>query len=105
MEFLLACKKIFDTVDHNILLEKIQHYSIRGIAHKLFKSYLEKRKQFVSASGAKSELASVSYSVPQSFVLGPLLFLICINDLYYAMKHHAHFILLMTLVCWTYKAL
>ena len=97
VEFLLTCKKAFDTVDHNILLDKIQHYGIRGIAHKLFKSYLENRKQFVSISGAKSELASVSYSVPQYFVLGPLLFLICINDLDYPIKHHAHFILLMTL--------
>ena len=68
--------KAFNTVDHNILFEKIQHYGIRGIAHQCCKSYLENRKQFVSISGAESELASVNYGVPQGSVLGPLLFLI-----------------------------
>ena len=54
-------QKTFDTADYNILLEKIKHYVIRGISHQLFKSYLENRKQFVSVSGAESELASVNY--------------------------------------------
>ena len=61
-------QKAFDTVDHNILLEKIQHYGIRGIAHQWFKSYLENRKQFVSISSAESELTSVNYGVPQGSV-------------------------------------
>ena len=52
----IELQKAFDKVDHNILLEKIQHYGIRGIAHQWFKSYLENRKQFVSISGAESEL-------------------------------------------------
>ena len=79
-------QKAFDTVDHNILLEKIQHYGIKGIAHKWFKSYLENRKQFLSVSGAESELASVNYSVPQGSAFGPLLLLIYINDLHYVIK-------------------
>ena len=54
-------QKTFDTADYNILLGKIKHYVIRGISHQLFKSYLENRKQFVSVSGAESELASVNY--------------------------------------------
>ena len=57
-------QKAFDTVDHNILIEKIPHYGIQGIAHQWFKSYLENRKQFVSISDVESELASVDYGEP-----------------------------------------
>ena len=53
-------QKAFDTVDHNILLEKIQHYGITGIAHQWFKSYQEKRKQFVFVSGAEPDLSTVN---------------------------------------------
>ena len=67
-------QKAFDRDDHNILLEKIQHYGIRGIAHQWFKYYLENRQQFISVSGVESELASVNYGVPQGSVLGPLPF-------------------------------
>ena len=79
-------QKTFDTFDHNILLEKIQHYGIRGIAHQWFKSYLENRKQFVSVKGANSELGSVNYGMPRGSVLELLLFLIYINGLHYAIK-------------------
>ena len=56
------------------------------MAHQWFKSYLKNKKQFVSINGAKFELGSVNYVVPQSSVLGALLFLIYINDLHYSIK-------------------
>ena len=85
-EVFIDLKKAFNTVDHNVLLEKIQHYGIREIAHQWFKCYLENRKQFVSINSVKSELDSVNYGAHQGAAFGPLLFLICINDLHYAIK-------------------
>ena len=74
-------QKAFDTVNHSILLKKLEHYGIRGVEQSWFSSHLSKRKQFVSANGSTSDHLEVSCRVPQGSVLGPLLLLIYINDL------------------------
>ena len=73
-------KKAFDTVDHGILIKKMKHYGVRGVASDWVKSYLSNRKQFVNIDGC-SELLDIIYGVTEGSILGPTLFIPYINDI------------------------
>ena len=74
-------QKAFDTCDHDILLEKLYYYGIRGLMFDWFKSYLNSRQQYTIVNGVSSSLNVIHCGVPQGSVLGPLLFLVYVNDI------------------------
>jgi retron-type reverse transcriptase len=70
-----------DTINHKILISKLEHYGIRGVAKTWFENYLYERKQIVKYNGVLSEEMTIKCGIPQGSVLGLLLFLLYINDI------------------------
>ena len=85
-EVFVDLQKAFDTVDHQILLTKLNHYGIRGVSTDWFKYHLSNRSHYASINRYESGLAAINCGVAKGSVLGPLLFLLYINDLNQAMK-------------------
>jgi hypothetical protein len=83
----LDFSKAFDTVNHQILLDKLNRYGVRGIANTWIRSYLDKRTQFCTYDGKKSKTKYITCGIPQGSILGPLLFLVYVNDLHSATKN------------------
>ena len=78
--------KAFDTVDHNILISKLKQYGVTGTNLNWFENYLAGRKQCVTFDGKLTTTKQIECGVPQGSILGPLLFLIYVNDLYKTSK-------------------
>ena len=80
-------EKAFDMVNHQILFSKLDHYGIRGRSNSWLKSYLSNQDQIVKLNDSSSSKLNISFGVPQGSILGPLFFIIYINDMNKAMEY------------------
>ena len=90
-------KKTFDTVNHKILLAKLEYYGLRGVINSWFRSYLTDWKQNTEDNDVVSEAETTLGGVPQGSVPGPLMFLLYINDIYKSSSLFSPFIYLLTI--------
>ena len=88
----LDLSKTFDTLDHNVLLSKLDYHGIKDTALDWFKSYLTNRTQYVDCNGISSSIRQIETGVPQGSILGPLLFIIYMNDIH-TVSNNLNFIL------------
>ena len=79
--FFVDLSKAFDTLNHNLLVSKLKHIGIRGCALSWFISYMSNREQYVCYKSSLSEKLKITCGVPQGSILGPLLFLVYVNDI------------------------
>ncbi len=86
VNILLDISNAFDTLNHQILLYKLKYYGLDGLSFKLIENYLSNRKQYVEIDESKSDMLYLNTGVPQGSILGPLLFIIYINDISHASK-------------------